>query len=137
MLVPRVIGRSGLPSCRWRCADILVLGSSRMVMAAMSPARHDELSVFLLRHSGELFDKSDGRPDLLIAVVSPSRHAGHLDAVLNNPEQLAVAVELRRNSKVGRCGIKAVGDVASGHAGCAVSTIQLVTGQCGSVAATL
>ena len=55
-------------------------------MAAMGHAGHDQLAVFLGRHAGQLFKKSDRGPDLLIGMVGPGRHAGHLDAVLDDPE---------------------------------------------------
>src|SRR6266850_4869695 len=106
---------------RWRLGRRCLSVIAAMGMAAGLHALNDESGVLLRRHSRQLAQEGDGRPDLLIAVISPSRHAGHLDAVLDDPEHLAAAIELCRNRKVGRRGVKAVGDVALGDAGCAVA----------------
>ena len=62
-----------------------------MLVAASGYARHYELGVIRLAHAGQLFEKCDDRPKLLVAVVAPGRRAGQLDAVLEDPEKLGRA----------------------------------------------
>ena len=86
--------------------NIVVLrlrGLASLVMpAALRHARHDELGVLLLCHSGEFLDKCHGRPQFVVSVIAPGRHAGHLDAVLDDPEKLAGAVECRGFAEIRR-----------------------------------
>jgi hypothetical protein len=58
------------------------LAAAMMMMAAMPHARHHEPGVVLLAQARQLLDKRDDCPKLLVAVIDPGRHAGHLDAVL-------------------------------------------------------
>jgi hypothetical protein len=67
------------------------------VTAAALHALHDELGVILLGHSGQLANEGNCRPEFVIAMVGPGRYAGQLDAVLENPEELAVALEFCRH----------------------------------------
>ena len=58
---------------------ICVIAVARMV-AAMGHARDHQAGIVLLFHARQLFEEADRRPDLLVAVIAPGRHAGHLDA---------------------------------------------------------
>ena len=66
-----------------------------MVPAAMGHACHHKIGVVLLAHPRQLFKKPDRCPQLVIAVIAPGGHAGHLDAVLDDPEKLGGAIERR------------------------------------------
>jgi hypothetical protein len=87
------------------------------VTAATLHALHDELGVLLLCHAGQLADEGNRRPQLIVTVVCPGRHAGHLDTVLEDPEQFAIAVGARGHGEIRRLRIEPLGDVALGHAG--------------------
>ena len=71
-------------------AVVIMLGLTLVaaVMAAMRRARDHELGIVLLGHIGELLQKTDRRPQLVVAVIAPGWHAGHLDPVFEDPEQL-------------------------------------------------
>jgi len=92
-----------------------------MLVAASGYARHYELGVIRLAHAGQLFEKCDDRPKLLVAVVAPGRHAGHLDAVLEDPEKLGGAAEQNGFCQIRWRGIEAPRDVALRYAWCAVA----------------
>src|SRR3954468_8829478 len=63
--------------------------AAMVVLSALGNARHDQLAVIVLAHAGKFLEKGDGAPKLLVRMVAPGGHTGHLDAVLHNPEQLA------------------------------------------------
>ena len=44
----------------------------------------------------QLLDKRNGCPDYFITVIAPGRYAGHLDAVLDDAEELGWGVEVGR-----------------------------------------
>src|SRR3954453_12576840 len=83
-----------------------VLATAWMLMATMGHVLHNQLCVFLSRHSGEFFEKSDSGPDLLVGMVCPGWHPGHLDAVFDNPEHFGVGEMDARMRQVGRCGVE-------------------------------
>ena len=84
------------------------------VMAAMCHAFHHQLGIVLLGQIGELLQKTDRRPQFIIAVIAPRRHAGHLDPVFQNPEQLRRGVHAGCMCEIRRLRIEAFRDVAFG-----------------------
>src|SRR6516164_3519587 len=90
----------------------VTVATAVMVVVAMRHARHHELGIVLVTHVRQLFEKRDSCPQLFVAVIAPGRHAGHLDAVLDDPEQLGWSVERRGFGKIWRWRIKASRDVA-------------------------
>src|SRR6266404_7132831 len=64
--------------------------------------------VILRRHRGPLLDEGDDRPDFLVvdADLSEARHAGHVDAVLDHPEDHARLI-VGDLLEVGRIGAQA------------------------------
>jgi hypothetical protein len=84
------------------------------VMAAMRRARDHELGIVLLSHIGELLQKTDRRLQFIIAVIAPGRHAGHLDPVFQNPEQLRRCVMVGCMRKIGGLRVETTRDVAFG-----------------------
>jgi hypothetical protein len=90
-----------------------IAGIVAMLVAASGYARHYELGVSRLAHAGQLFEKCDDRPKLLVAMVAPGRHAGHLDAVLEDPEKFGGAVEQRGFCQIRGRGIEALLQVAA------------------------
>src|SRR6516165_5975359 len=92
-----------------------------VLVAPLSDARHDELSVFFRGHAWELLDESHGRPKLLVTVIAPGRHAGHADPVFENPKQFRRRVESRDFRKIGRLGIKSARNIAFWNARGAVA----------------
>src|SRR5690349_2741964 len=105
--------------CRW--PGSVVLTAIVMVMAAMRHVRHHKHRIVLLADVRQLFDKCHRGPQLRVAVIAPGWHAGHLDAVLDDPEQLGGAVQRRGFGQIRWRWIKALGDVAARHAGRAVT----------------
>src|SRR5215469_891553 len=104
-------------SIEWACMAPSFSADKLVMHAAMRHARHHQVGILLFAHARQLLEKADSRPQLVIAVIAPGRHAGHLDAVLKDPEKLAGIVDRRRFSKVRRRGIKPVRNVAFGDAG--------------------
>jgi hypothetical protein len=49
-----------------------------VVVATVRNGCHSELGVVLLAHAGQLLQESYRRPQLLVAVIAPRRHPGHL-----------------------------------------------------------
>src|SRR5215472_6771268 len=88
----------------------------RIGVTAVGHARHQEPGVLLLGHRGQLFKKADRCPDFLVTMIAPGRHAGHFDAVLDDPEQLGRTVGLHGFCQVRRRWIKAAPDIAFRHA---------------------
>src|SRR3982750_4424593 len=70
-----------------------------MVPACGQDVRHacpNELAILPLRHAAaEFLQKCNRGPDFLVAVISPGRHARHLDAILDDPEQLERCISMR------------------------------------------
>src|SRR5215469_923275 len=89
----------------------IMVASARVMVAAMRDARHDKFGVVLLAHARQLFEKCDRCPQLVVTVIAPGRHAGHLDTVLKDREKLGGAVQGRGCGEIGRRGIKAARDV--------------------------
>src|SRR6516164_7219912 len=108
-------------SIEWACMAPSYPQKKLMMPAAVGQACHHQTGVLLLGHPGQLFKKRYGRPQLLVAVIAPGRHAGHLNAMLDDPEQLGRRVEGRGFGKIRRRRIKAAPDIALGHAGRAVA----------------
>lgn len=90
------------------------------VVAAMGNARYHEPGIFLLANVGQFLEKRSARPEFFIAVIPPRRHAGHLDAVLDDPQELGGAIECRGVSKIRWLRVKAARDIAFRHSGRAV-----------------
>ena len=86
--------------------------SAGVMMRAVRYVGRDKLSVILLAHARQLLEKTDCRPQLIVTVVVPGRHAGHFDTVLKDPEQLGWSVERRGFGKIWRRRIKASRDIA-------------------------
>ena len=59
-----------------------------MRLGAVCQSCHHQFGVVLLTHAEQFLQKRDRRPKVLVAVIVPRRHARHLDAVLQGPEQL-------------------------------------------------
>ena len=87
------------------------------MVAAMGNARHHQPGIFLLANVGQFLEKRNGRPEFFIAVIPPRRHAGHLDAVLDDPEELGGAIECRGVCKIRWLRVKAARDIALGTPG--------------------
>jgi hypothetical protein len=104
-------------------AVVIMLGLTLVaaVMAAMRHALNNKLGIVLLGHIGELFQKADGRPQLVVAVIAPGWHAGHLDPVFEDPEQLRRRVMVGCMDEIGGLWIEAICDVAFRDTRCAVA----------------
>src|SRR5262249_56737583 len=63
----------------------------------------------VIRGARQLLEEGDDRPDLLVRHLdrAEARHAGHLDAVLDHPEQLPRLALVDDVLEVGRSGIQA------------------------------
>ena len=71
----------------------------------------DQCLILLRGEFGNLLHESDDAPDAMVIVsLAPSRHRGHLDPVLHDPEHFSRA---RRDvfGQVGRCGIESFAKV--------------------------
>src|SRR6185369_9744469 len=78
--------------------------------------------ILLRRHLRHLEQEGHDRPDLRVGVGdSERRHAGHLDAVLHDPEELFGIGVLRSGGQLGRIGVQALADLRSLDAGRAVA----------------
>ena len=91
------------------------------VVTAMCEARHDELGVVLLAHARQFFDEGHGRPEFLIAMITPAPHSRHLDPVFEDPEELGGAIELGGLGEIRRLRIETFGDCAPRDTGRAVA----------------
>src|SRR5215469_12213845 len=89
-------------SIEWACMAPSFSADKLVMHAAMRHARHNQTGILLLAHARQLLEKGDRCPQLVIAVIAPGRHSGHLDALLDDPEQLGRAVERRGFGKVRR-----------------------------------
>ena len=98
-----------------------MVATAAMVVSSLGYALHHQLCVILFAHGGQPLEKTDRRPDFLVAVIAPGRHAGHLDAVFDGPEKLGRGVKLSGLRKIRRRGIETPRDVAPGNAGRAVA----------------
>src|SRR2546430_15216862 len=58
------------------------VAAAMIMLGAMSHVRHHESRIVLLAHARQLLDEGHRRPKLRVAVIAPSRHSSHLDAVL-------------------------------------------------------
>src|SRR5215469_12580253 len=112
----REIGSPGVVRLRG-----VVAVTAIMAMAAICHARHHSFGVVLLAHARQLFEKANGCPQLLVTVIVPGGHAGHLDAVLDGPEKFGGVVELCCFGEIRGRGIKASRNVALRHAWRAVT----------------
>lgn len=91
------------------------------VMAAMRRAFHHEPGVNLLSHTRKFLDEGHGRPQLVIAVIAPGRHACHLDPVFEDPEELRRGVVVGCVGEIGGLRVEAMRDVAFGDPRCSVA----------------
>jgi hypothetical protein len=73
-----------------------------MMLPALRRDPHDELAVFFRCHSGELSRNPTVVQTSSSPVIGPTRHAGHLDAVLHDPEQLGIGVPFGRKGQIQR-----------------------------------
>src|SRR3954470_6500631 len=82
----------------WSGSTASGCGGIVMMHAALHHRLTDQLAILLLGHAdAEFLQKPDGRPDFIVAVVGPGRHARHLDAILDDPEQLGRCISVRRD----------------------------------------
>src|SRR5580704_11388981 len=79
--------------------------------------------VVSLRHSRQLLEKGDDRPDFLVghADRAKARHPRHLDAVLDHPEQLAWLKTANDVLEVRWTGIQPLGELRPADARSAVA----------------
>ena len=57
-----------------------------MMMPTLRSARREQLGKVLFGHTRQLSNESNSRPKLIVGVIAPGRHAGHLDPVFDDPE---------------------------------------------------
>src|SRR3954452_3802100 len=93
-----------------------------MRLARSRPRRAPRLEV-LIRDGRQLLEEGDDGPDVLVgdADATESGHAGHLDAVLDRPEQLAGRQLGRNLLEVWRAGVQAFGELRPVDAGPAMA----------------
>ena len=85
-------------------------------------AAEREVAIALRVERRQAAQERDQRPDLVVALLRrPGRHAGVLDAVLDDPEQLAVAPRAHLRREIGRRRQHALRDRTDRHARRAVT----------------
>lgn len=82
----------------------------------LRPTCRDQLGAALFGQPRQLSNESDCGPKLVIVVIAPGGHAGHLDPVFDDPEKLTRSIMFGGFGKIGRLRIKPDRDVALGHA---------------------